>query len=429
MIKKIIVVSLLTLSVFAQDTYTIDQLILKAMKNSPDLAISANQYKASKNRYDIATSSYLPKIDFSINTGQIGQSNIFASNSDMLDDTVINGSITLKQLLYDFGKTTGNSDSFKYDSDSFNSDNQQLISDKIRDVKRAYYGVLNSIALIDVNIENVKLNEIQLYRSKKYFDAGIRTKIDISDAKVESIKSKLDLRKSEYNLKLSYTALDKVVGFKQVNNNYKVFSKQLDLENLYQSIGSYPLTLQESIEFAYANRHEIKSFSAKIKSSMSKNKVAESEYYPELYFNANYTKQDADELDNFIPKDQWATMLNLNWNIYQGGASSYRNEEKRIQVNISKLQLENIKLNIKESVTQAYINVNKAKDSIELSQNLLEVSKEKFDQAQKRYEHGLSDYIELQQARQGYIDSMSSLVIDYYNYHVEIAYLNNAIGK
>ena len=69
------------------------------------------------------------------------------------------------------------------------------------------------------------------------------------------------------------------------------------------------------------------------------------------------------------------------------------------------------------------------KDSVELSQSLLTASEEKFDQAQKRYEHGLSDYIELQQARQGYIDAKSSLVVDYYNYYNAIAVLDNAIGK
>ncbi len=71
----------------------------------------------------------------------------------------------------------------------------------------------------------------------------------------------------------------------------------------------------------------------------------------------------------------------------------------------------------------------KMRDSVELSQSLVEVSNEKFDQAGKRYENGLSDFIELQQARQGYIDSMASLVVDYYDYYDAVAVLDNAIGK
>lgn len=40
-----------------------------------------------------------------------------------------------------------------------------------------------------------------------------------------------------------------------------------------------------------------------------------------------------------------------------------------------------------------------------------------------------SDYIELQQARQGYINSKASLVVDYYNFYSALAVLENAIGK
>jgi len=82
-----------------------------------------------------------------------------------------------------------------------------------------------------------------------------------------------------------------------------------------------------------------------------------------------------------------------------------------------------------QGVTQAYINLQRVQDSFELSQSLLKVSKEKFHQASQRYEHGLSDYIELQQARQGYIDAKALLVADYYNYYIAKAYMDNAIGR
>lgn len=428
--KKIFTLSVVfTLSLLAKDIYTVDELIIKAMQNSPDLAISAKEVKASKSRYSVAIADYLPKVDASFSAGKFAQTNIFSTENEMVDDTLLLGNLTLRQLVYDFGKTAGNSDTLKYDSQALSSNNQQLISNKKMDVKSAYYVVLNSIAQIEVNVENVKLNAIQLYRSKKYFEAGIRTKIDVSDAKVESIKSNLDLRKSEYDLKIAYAALDQVIGFKNLENNYDVYSKKLDLKNLYSSLKEYDLYLKDSIKFAYENRHEIKSFKQSIKSSQAKARLTDSEYYPEFYFNADYTRQEADKFANFLPQDRWTASLNLDWNLYQGGASSARNEEQRIQINITEYKLQQIKLSIKKDVTQAYLNVNKSKDSVQLSQSLLNVSKEKFNQAQQRYEHGLSDYIELQQARQGYIDSMSSLVIDYYNYHNSIAVLDNAIGK
>ncbi len=98
-------------------------------------------------------------------------------------------------------------------------------------------------------------------------------------------------------------------------------------------------------------------------------------------------------------------------------------------MNIANSRLYNSKLSIKKQTTQAYINLNKTRDSVVLSQSLLKVSSEKFEQAQKRYEYGLSDFIELQQARQGYIDAKSNLVVSFYDYYDAIALLDNAIGK
>ncbi len=426
---KILTIILLILNLNAKDIYTVDELILQALKNSPDLQTSASEYQASKSRYDTAFAGYLPKVDLHLSAGEMSTSDIPINPDEMVSDTVLLGKLSLKQIIYDFGKTGGSVDSFKYDSDSYLNSNEQQISDKKMNVKRAYYSVLKALALINVNKENVKLNEIQLYRSQKYFDAGIRTKIDVSDAKVELIKSRLDLKKSLYDLKLSYASLDEVVGFMEVEKQYKVYSKELVLEDLYSSLSDYSLTLDSSINFAYKNRYELKKYLSNIKSAKASNRVAASDYYPQLYIGANYTKQQADKLKDSMPEDQWSAALNLDWNIYHGGATSASAQEKKIQINISESQLQSIKLSIKKDSTQAYINVYKMKDSVELSQSLLAVSEEKFDQAQKRYEHGLSDYIELQQARQGYIDAKSSLVVDYYSYYDAIAILDNAIGK
>jgi len=428
-ISKISLSLMMALSLNATEIYTVDELIIQAMQNSPDLQISSGRFEASKSRTDIASSSYLPTLDLHLGAGENGMSDIPSNPNDMVTDTLILGSLSLKQIIYDFGKTGDNVDSFKYNSESFSMSNEQEIANKKRDVKLAYYEVLQALALIEVQKENVKLNEIQLYRSQKYFDAGIRTKIDISDAKVELIKSKLDLKNAQYDLKLSYATLDKVVGFKSFTNEYRVYSEVLDLEDLYSSLGSYDLNLNASIEFAFENRYELKKYMADLKSVEAQNSLAKSEYYPSVYIGADYTKQSVDKFKASIPEDQWQASLNLDWNLYRGGSTSAAVEEQKINVSIASSELQKIKLSIKKETTEAYINVDKTRDAIELSQSLVKVSNEKFEQAGKRYEHGLSDYIELQQSRQGYIDAKASLVVNYYAHYQAIAYLDNAIGK
>ena len=429
MILKYLALSLVTLSLDAKEIYTVDDLIIKSLKNSPDLAISQFEYDASQSRYDTAFSGYLPTVDVRGSAGRVSQSATL--NIDGVQDNIITGKLSLKQIIYDFGKTGGNTDTQKFTSDSFSMQNLQNISNKTLEVKSAYYNILKAKALIDVQKENVKLNEAQLYRSKKYFSAGIKTKIDVSDAKVSLIQANIDLKTAEYNLKLSFSNLDKVVGFTAIKNDYDVYSNELDLNSLYESLVIYQLNLYDSIVFAYENRFDIKKEQAKIKASQSDIRTVASEYYPSFYFSGNYLYQDAQsqELQVFLPQTKWDATLNLDWNIYQGGSTASRKQEKSINSAISASDLTNTKLIIKAKTTDAYINVNRTKDTVELAQSLVQVSHEKFDQASKRYEYGLADYIELQEARQGYINSKATLVVDYYDYYIAISTLDNAIGK
>jgi len=100
---------------------------------------------------------------------------------------------------------------------------------------------------------------------------------------------------------------------------------------------------------------------------------------------------------------------------------------------ISKMQeqtrLRQLRLQIKREVIEAYLSVKRSRDAIDLSKEVVTASKQKFTQAQKRYENGLSDYIELRDAKQGFIRSLNHLVIAYYDYYIALAKLDYAIGR
>ncbi|MDQ7042332.1 MAG: TolC family protein, partial [Sulfurimonas sp.] len=62
-ILKHLTLSMLVLNLSATEIYTVDDLIIKSLQNSPDLAISKFKYDASQSRYDTAFSDYLPTLD------------------------------------------------------------------------------------------------------------------------------------------------------------------------------------------------------------------------------------------------------------------------------------------------------------------------------------------------------------------------------
>ncbi len=429
MLKRAFLTFLLcSLTLQAAQELTLKQLIQKALKGSPDLTVSKLNYEASRKRYDQAFGGYLPRLDLfasathvkSLQTPLIGSA----------EDDLMGARISLTQLLYDFGRTSATVGSFDKRALAQKASLHEAIVKKQKEVKLAYYEILKNMALIRVNEENLKLNRAQLYRAKRYFEAGIRTKIDISDAKVRVIKAEIALKNSRYDLQRSYATLDRIIGIDKARHDYKVAWRGTDFDaELYGKLPQYPLNLAKAIEYAWQNRPELLQYRYESQAQAEVHKSTRSLYYPALYAAANYEKTEADKYEALFSKEVWDAGIYMNWNLFAGGSDRAKVQEQKLLTLKSDAAVLQKELLIKEEVTQAYIVLNKTKEDVRLSQSLLELSKQKFEQVSKQYEHGLSDYIELQEARQGYIDAKSGLVVSYFNYFGAIASLDAALGR
>jgi len=428
--RYLIFLLFISLNLFANiKSYNIDTLIVQALQKSPDINISKFDVSLSKQHYQQAFSALLPKVDFHTNITKIGsKEGLFLKENTT--ETLLKGTLTIDQLLYDFGKTSKNISATQEEINLQNETLKEQIILKKKDVKVAYYDILKNLALVAVQKENIKLNQAQLIRSQRYFKAGIRTKIDISDAKVRVIEAKMMLKQTKYNLETSYAVLDQVIGFTSINRNYKIIQKYFNVEgNISAILPSYDLSLEKSILYAYKNRPELKKYIYKIQIQKEFQKVANANYYPVLGFQGNYNNTHAKKYPKILDNDQYKFGIYMHWNLFHGWYDKAKKAEQRILTQKSISHYQKIKLLIKENVTKAYIALNKTKEDVLLSETLLKLSKEKFNQVSKQYVHGISDYIELQEARQGYINAKSNLIINYYNYYEAIAILDATIGR
>ena len=425
--KKLLILPLLCASLFGE-LYNIDTLIEKAITSSPDLNISYSSFRASQERSSQADADYLPQVDLYGAVGAVGVNNAAQGN---IKSEVFTGKITASQLIYDFGQTGGNMDFYSHESNASHAIYNQSIADKVNDVKHDYYDLLRKALLIKVYEENVLLTEQQLTRAERYFTAGIRTKIDVVDAKVRLIEAKIELENSKYDLRLAYVTLDKTIGNINDSVEDKVYIPEIKSpEGLYDAMPRETKSGMELVQFAFLNRAELKGYESKIKSAQSKVRQTSGNYYPGIYLGGDYQYNDvSDELQIYVPEQQWNANINIKWNLFGGMRTVAQTEEAKITLVKEKASLEDAKLRIIEETSNAYIKILKTDSNVKLSVELVDAAKEKFGQAQKRYEHGLSDYIELQEARQGYINATADLVVNYYEYYISLAALDRAIGR
>ncbi|HHH37268.1 MAG TPA: TolC family protein, partial [Epsilonproteobacteria bacterium] len=408
-------------------TLTIDKAIEIALKHSPDIDISRFDFKGAVARTKFQKGYYLPRLDLSAVAGETG---IAYKEQEGLSGSVLLGSLSASQLLYDFGKTSGRISASDESSKAYRATMNQVISEKILSIKIRYYDVLKIKSIIWVNKKNITLQKGQLRRARRYYENGIKTIIDVSDAQVRLTQAKLDLSNSEYELKLRRAKLEEAMGYVPYNGNYALYRKKLDLSNVSSHLPPIRTPLAQLEGFAYDHRFELQSSRHLVQSARSMVQSEKGAYLPTLSLQGDYTVQHVgEEFAGLTPQKQWQAGVGIQWNLFAGQQTDASVQEAKINRMKASSQVTAVRLLIKRQVIESRLGVMRTKDSVILSEGIAKASEKKYEQAKKRYENDLSDYIELQEAQQGYIRSLSELVIAYYDYYIAIAQLDYAVGR
>jgi len=433
MFKQLILTATVTLMVTFSSveakTYTIslDQAVKIALKQSPDIVVSRLDFEGARERSKFQEGYYLPQVDLSASANKNG---IKYDGQERLEYNSLIGGLSVSQLLYDFGKTSHSVKASKYESDAYRAALYQQTAQKILDTKVNYYEVLKAKSIIDVRQKNIKLQEAQLKRAKRYFESGIKTIIDVSDSQVRLTEATLDLSNANYDLKLRRAILEESLGTTPYSGRYTLKHSKLSLPDISHTLPRITLSLAKLEGFAYDHRWELKQAGFVESSSQSRVKSVEGDYYPTLAFKGDYALQDLDkEIASTTPKEQWQAGVVMQWNLFGGYQTDATLQEAKINALKSSSQIQQVRLLVKRQVVDAYLSVQRSKDTIVLSESISKASFQKYNQAQKRYENELADYIELQEAQQGYITSLANLVTAYYDYFAALAKLDYAVGR
>ncbi len=396
----------------------LDELINIALQNSVEIQASKADMEAKDASIDYASSSYLPQVFVQ---GELAKYDIEVDR-----DTVVGTTAKVDQLLYDFGGTSSNIGAAK---SAYDASLKQLDSTSnfvVISVKKAYYNILNKNQLINVAKEAVKIDELQLEQSKEYFKAGVRTRIDVTNAQLQLSNSKLDLLKAEFGLESANTALISILGV-NLEKNFSVKKDDTNIVSLAKTIVPIMSKTDDLIKSGLENRAEIALYKANIDVSQSKLEAVQSEYYPKIILNASYNDKNTDlvSLDN----RQMSAGVYIKWDIFSGFSSEAKVKENLAKLRKSKIDLREVKLKITEEITDAYLEVKKSEDSTKMQILSVDLATQKLSLAQQRYKAGLSDMVELNDAKLGYTKSKGDLVNTYYSYLLSIANLEYMIGK
>ncbi len=400
---------------------SLDEGIALAIKHNPKIEIARQQCQANQGVLTQAKSFYFPQLSGGIGYGR--QS--IDTQSPVEEDNVGSALLQVSQLIFDFGKTTGAIDASSFNLLASEENLAQVHHDLVFQVKEKFYTVLERARLIGVAEEAVSNYEQQLHRAQIFFQSGVKTRIDVTNAEVNLSNQKLQLLQARADYKSALVNLEKVFGIIPNNGDYKPVNNEPPLLELATQKPQMPVALDDLLQKAEKNRPGLKEYSYLISAAEAGITQAKGDYWPTLDAVGSYNNVETD-LASYA--DNWQITARLNWNFFSGFATEGKVAEASAQLRQVQAGLRDFQLEVTRDVTDSYLRAAENREGVDLADQSLKLAAENLQLATERYQVGLGDLLEFNDAQLLYMQNQSSLVGTYYKYLTALARIDRAVG-
>lgn len=392
---------------------TLDHCIDLAIENNPDVQSSLFNTGIFKSRIGQAKSAYFPQIDIETAYSRYNSSvNNSAFDSNKNDFST---GISLNQLIYDFGRTPANVSVNKLNYEATREDLKNRLREVIFNVKKYYYYVLLKKKTLEVYEESVELYEKQLEQTNGLYNAGFKAKIDVITAEVNLNNAKLDLIRATNELEIAFANLNNAMGLPELSRYF------LDGQLEYFD---YSIEFDNVLTRAYDSRPDLKSIVLLKTSAQKTESYAKREYLPVVSGKTSFGAR-----GNFPIDPSWSVGAVISVPVFNGLLTHNKIKEAKATVLKRDVEAEAVRQEIYLEIKQIYFNFQEIKQTIPVAELVVKQADERLRLAQKRYEIGVGNIIELKDAEVGAINAKISYLDALYQYNLAVFDVEKATGE
>ncbi|MBI3722256.1 MAG: TolC family protein, partial [Fimbriimonas ginsengisoli] len=295
---------------------------------------------------------------------------------------------------------------------------QSAKNDLRRDVRKAFYRVLQSKELLDVAIASKTGADLRLANTKAQFEAGSLAKVDVLRADVQATQAESD-RLAAAN------ALD--ISKKSFNNQLALpVETPVDLAPVADRSSLAPTDDARLFEAAQRLRPDLDALRATAVALHAVTRAEERGLQPSLNLSSVVSRQ-IDPLSGTRPS-LTTTALTLTWPIFDSGVTRARVKQDRQDEEALRIQTEQLALGISLEVRQATTNLANAAARLETAKRQVELAEEAFRLAGVRRDAGEGILLEVLDAQTDLTRARTQFVTTRYDYLAAYADLQRAIG-
>ena len=403
----------------AQQPWTLQQCVDTALANNRNIKQKALVRKTNEISYQQARLNLLPDLNASVNQNfNFGRT--LDSNNDYqaVNSSTSTFGIGSQITLFDGLRMKYNIDARMADLKASDAELEKIQRDIVMSVSSSFLQVLLNKELLQIAVEQLKVTETNIEQKKQLVAAGKLAEGEMFELYAQQSKEEVDRTQAENTLKLSLLDLAQILELTDFEKLDIVVPADLMLNELQL------LNPESVFQSALINRPEVKSAEYKLDGSKTNVDIARSYLYPSLGLGAQmgtgYYNLKGIPNASFKQQinEQFNTVLGFSLNIPIFNKFETKNSVKKAQIDVesNKLNVDNVKLELRKTVQQAYYNAVAAKAKWEAAQKSETASNEAYRFANQKYEGGRATVYELYQAKSNLTQAQSQVVQSKYEY-------------
>ena len=299
---------------------TLDKAIEIAKKNNYKIIYLDQEVKAKKFSKGAHTSQYFPQVGLNVIFPFIGRSS----------------SLTIDQLVFDFGKLNQRINSGKYMIKAMEYQNATEQDEILSKVSENYYKILKVQNLIKLIENQVTTNKTRLEQAKAFLTAGRISALEVTARSLDVDQSELEAIKLKGNLEKLEEDLFNLLGVpkpREISYSSNLQYSKVDL--------NADLIIESNLNYLNA----IRSAEMKILSLKSMISALKRDFLPNIIARAAYRFEGKGVPDSDKDNDLVGGM-GLRWELFQGGRTYYQIQEHKAMLNSSIAKLNLLKRDI-----------------------------------------------------------------------------------
>ena len=406
-IKKIIVVilSLYINSVTAQKIVTVPEAIELALKNNYGIKITSNNKKIAKNNASILNSGYLPSVSSS-SGATFNKDNIEAEFSNG-ESAILNGakssrynaSVNLNYTLFDGLGRYYNYKRLKETYKLSELQARETIENTIAQLYTVYYNLAQVAERVEVLERTLTISKDRIERANYQFEFGQGTMLDVLNAQVDVNNDSINLINARQQLVNSKRDLNVVLG-NVITSEFDVdttidFKLNVDQNELINKMKSNNVNLLQLNKNMMINSFIIK--------------ANKSGYLPSIGLTGSYGwNKGNNNAASFVAVSTNTGLsggINLSWNLFDGGATSTRVNNAKIDLENRALEKESVIIDIERNFKNAWDDYQNKLIIFQVQENNIVTSTNNFKRTKEKYKLGQATSLEFRQAQLNLMNS------------------------